>query len=471
MLTSQFRAGQEWQRFDFPFVAGRNHGPGKAALCFGLGFGRQQVEIGGVELLRMAPGTDLRDLPRTPVTYAGAAPDAPWRAEAAARIDQHRKADLTITAVDAAGVPIPGARVNVRMTRHAFQFSSVVNVRRLGSNQPGIDTYRAKVRELFNATGNENALKWPNWDGTPQQKKTTLATLRQFRDEGFHVRGHVMVWPSWRHLPKRIQALKGTPDQGKLPQLVLDHIRDVGAATRDIVHEWDVINETRANHDLMDLFGREIMIDWFKAAREVLPTHDLFINDYSILNTAPGSENHRIYLDTIRFLQQGGAPVTGVGFQGHLATNLPNPAMVYRTLEEFAPLGLKMRVTEFDIDILDEDVQARYTRDFLTVVFSHPQVVGFQMWGFWEGSHWRPHGAMYRRNWKAKPNADAYRDLVLREWWTDETTQTDAQGQCKIRGFLGKYQVTAEAGTQVQKADVELAHPGLAITIRMPAAP
>jgi endo-1,4-beta-xylanase len=468
LLSVDFRTTSEWRRYDFPFVAGRDYPAGATALCFGLGYGRQEMEIGGVEFVRMAAGTELKDLPRTPVAYAGSEPDAAWRAAAAARIEQHRKGDLKVMVLDDQGQPVPDAAIEVEMTRHAFQFSSVINIPRYLSEGSDIDTYRRKVRELFNATGNENALKWPVWErsGGPYRREDTLAVLRQFRDEGFHVRGHVMVWPAWRWLPPSIRNLRDTPAQERIPELVLDHIRQIGAATRDVVHEWDVINEPRSNHDLMDLFGREIMIDWFKAAREVLPTHDLYINDYAILNTPPGSENHRIYQDTIRFLLEGGAPVTGIGFQGHLGSYLPNPAQVFQTLEDFAALGLKMRVTEFDIDILDEDAQARYTRDFMTVIFSHPGVVGFQMWGFWEGAHWRPNGAMYRRNWEPKPNAEVYRDLVLREWWTRESTTTNPSGVGVVRGFLGDYRVAVGSGDRTAVWQGRLERLGTELVIR-----
>jgi GH35 family endo-1,4-beta-xylanase len=470
MLSSEFRAGSEWRRYDYPFIAGRNYAAGETALCFGLGYGKQEMEIGGVEFVRLAEGTQIKDLPRTPVTYPGALPDAPWRKAAAERIEAYRKGDLRVAVVDAAGKPVPGAKVKVEMKRHAFHFSSVISVPKFASDDPAYAKYREMARELFNATGNENALKWPAWESKRGyfQKAHTIETLRSFHDDGFFVRGHVMVWPSWRHLPDGVQKLKGTPDQDKIPQIVLDHIREVGTATRDVVDEWDVINETRSNHDLMDVFGREIMIDWFKAAREVLPTHDLFINDYSILNTPPGSANHKTYMDTIRFLQEGGAPVTGIGFQSHLGGSLPSLDMVYESLEEFAALGLKMRVTEFDIDILDEDAQARYTRDFMTVLFSHPGVVGFQMWGFWEGSHWRPQGAMYRKDWEPKPNALAYKDLVFREWWTNEDAKTSAKGTAAVRGFLGDYEITVAANGATKTVPVKLTKDGAKVLVQLP---
>ena len=38
----------------------------------------------------------------------------------------------------------------------------------------------------------------------------------------------------------------------------------------------------------------------------------------------------------------------------------------------------------------DEEMQADYTRDFLTLAYSHPTVVGVQLWGFWERAHLQP---------------------------------------------------------------------------------
>ncbi len=75
----------------------------------------------------------------------------------------------------------------------------------------------------------------------------------------------------------------------------------------------------------------------------------------------------------------------------------------------------------------DEALQADYTRDFLILAFSHPAVVGVQVWGFWEKTHWRPRAAMYRADWTEKPNGRAYRSLVLDQW----RTRSDGDDRCR----------------------------------------
>jgi len=468
-LSTRFSVGDEWKRFDYPFVVTRNYGAEETALCFGTGFNEQWIEIGGVQLLRFQKGVKLHQLPTTPIVYKGSEPDAPWRAEAVARIEQHRKGDLVVRVVGAGGNPIPAADVRVEMKKHAFQFSSIISVPTVAEDTDDARKYKHKVLELFNASGNENALKWPPWEsgwGGRFTQEKAIAAFKWLKENGLHARGHVMVWPSWKHLPKDVQKLKDTPD--RVPSIVREHIIDIATKMKPYVDEWDVINETRSNHDLMDLFGPEIMVEWFKTARECLPDTPLFINDYAILNgKGPGSHNHETYKKTIRFLLDKGAPVTGIGFQSHIGGNLPNPSKVVEIIEDFAEFGLAMRVTEFDVNIQQEETQAQFTRDFMTVVFSHPGVVGFQMWGFWEGRHWKPAGAMYRKNWEEKPNGAAYRDLVFREWWTREQGQTDTNGEFSVRGFLGDYEVTVTAGEHKQVVPVSLGKTNGPVTVML----
>jgi hypothetical protein len=59
--------------------------------------------------------------------------------------------------------------------------------------------------------------------------------------------------------------------------------------------------------------------------------------------------------------------------------------------------GVKLVINEFDMNILDKELQADYTRDFLKLWFSHPSMEAFIMCGFWGKAHWfgEP-GAMFR---------------------------------------------------------------------------
>ena len=51
--------------------------------------------------------------------------------------------------------------------------------------------------------------------------------------------------------------------------------------------------------------------------------------------------------------------------------------------------------------------------------------------------------SLYRRDWSPTPAAEAYRDLVFKQWWTTWSGVADAQGRCEVRAFFGKHKVTA----------------------------
>jgi hypothetical protein len=53
-------------------------------------------------------------------------------------------------------------------------------------------------------------------------------------------------------------------------------------------------------------------------------------------------------------------------------------ARLLEVLDRFSAFGLPIQITEFDVTIRDEEVQAQYLRDFCTGVFSHPATLTFQ---------------------------------------------------------------------------------------------
>ena len=70
------------------------------------------------------------------------------------------------------------------------------------------------------------------------------------------------------------------------------------------------------------------------------------------------------------------------------------------------------------------------------------------MWGFWEGANWIPASSLYRRDWSPTPSAEAYHNLIFKEWWTTETGTADAAGVFTTSAFYGKYKVTVNGVTR-----------------------
>jgi len=64
------------------------------------------------------------------------------------------------------------------------------------------------------------------------------------------------------------------------------------------------------------------------------------------------------------------------------------------------------------------------------------------MWGFWAGANWIPASSLYNRDWSPTPAADAYQNLIYKEWWTKNTETAGKDGVVSIPAFYGKYKVT-----------------------------
>ncbi|GAB5559223.1 MAG: hypothetical protein SynsKO_08700 [Synoicihabitans sp.] len=457
-VTYRVNVAGAWQEFFVPFTVDGSYSAGEVGYKFGFGAtGRPQViDVGGVEAWWYGTSKTLAEMPRTSFEYPGRAMDAAWRAEAAARIDQYRKGNYQIKVIDESGDPLPGESVRVRMLKHQFEFgSAMVASRLMDSSSSAAETYRSKILELFNAGTLENDTKWPPWIGewgSNFNQAQTLSALDWTQQRGLAMRGHVLVWPSERNMPEQFRSALAASDPG-IPQVILDHIEDVLTKTAGKFVDWDVMNEPFDNFDVMQKYGNARMIDWFNESRLHAPTAGMFVNDYGILSGGGlNAEKQAAYIQTLKYIRDGGAPLTGVGFQGHFSGTPTGITKVYEVLEMFSSElpNLDFRITEFDITGEDPELQADYLRDFYTIAFSHPKMIGIQLWGFWEEAHWRPESALYNSDWSIRPIGQAYRDLVLGEWMTNDVGITDAQGSVTGRGFAGDYVVEDMSGRRLR---------------------
>lgn len=467
-VSHPVRFGRDWTKIYVRYKAERSYAPGEAQVIFRLGYQPETILIGGVTVENFGKQLVLADLPTTKLSYPGMEPDAPWRKAAAERIEQLRKQDLTVTVQDATGKPLAGADVVVDQTKQAFGFGSAVVAQKLTG--PGNERYKELTAELFNTAVFENNLKWQPLDGdwgpgwTLDVASKGVDWLHQ---HDIQVRGHVLMWPSWRNLPRSAKALEKEP--AKLRAAVNAHVTQVATAMRGKLVHWDVLNEPFDNHDLMDMFGQDVMLEWFKGAHAADPSAKLFINDYAILSGGGGDTPHRDHYEkTIKFLIDKGAPLDGIGMQGHFGAALTGPEDLFKLLDRYAKLGKQIWITEYDVAIEDEAVAAQFTRDFYTTLFSHPAVGGILMWGFWDGAHWTKNAPLYRQDWSLKPAGEVYRELVLKAWRTHEAAKTDAAGAVKIRAFRGKHAIKVSAAGRSKTVEVELGATSTPVIVKLP---
>ena len=437
-------ADGEWRHYWVAFKSLEDYEASGALITFQMGYLKQEVELAEIELWNFGQ-RELSGLPHTSLSYIGREPDAAWRKEALDRIEKVRKADLEIQFLDSKGQPLSGQPVHVELDRHAFGFGTAVNSWKVTGKGEDDAKYREVLKENFNLGALENGLKWPFWDEKPEYRHLAIDTLKWLKAENIKVRGHVMVWPGQGHLPDWVKSLKDNPKA--LKRTLASRIREMGFLTQGIAADWDVINEGFDNHELMDWLGDEAMVEWFKEADAVLPDADLYYNDYAALVRGGHPTAHKDHFEkTIKFLIDKGAPIDGLGIQGHFGSLLTPPQRIIKELDRWGSFKKKIMITEFDVIVPDEQLRADFLRDFFIACFSHEAVDGINIWGFWAGSHWMPQAALYDKDWKLTKMGQQWKDLTS-QWDTDETLTTDSNGVVKLRGFLGDYKVSVDGQT------------------------
>lgn len=436
-ITEQVSIPAEWKKFYVPIVAALDMGENQSQVAFRVGFKPQVIEIADIKVINFKKAITIDDLPRTPVYYEGMEEDAPWRAEANERIEQYRKGDFEVIVLDENGESVEGADVHAQMTKHDFKFGTAVNSAMLFGTDENAELYREKLKENFNAVVMENEMKWPWWEG---DKARTVNLYNWLGENGFSVRGHTLLWDGLTRMPADIGEIYGDPNQ--IHKRIEDHFHEVAGYFKGRIVDWDVINEPTANSVIRGTYGDEIAADWFKLAKEADPYAKLYVNETQII----GIDGPVIgqFSNILESLIDAGAPIDGIGIQGHFGSTPVAPMAFYNQLTHFGQYADELAITEFDMNSPRADIQGQFTRDILIASFSHPQVQSFTMWGFWDGAHWQSNAPLYTSDWTLKPSGEEWKRLIYEEWWTDEQGKTDAEGKYTIRGFYGEYEVTVD---------------------------
>jgi GH35 family endo-1,4-beta-xylanase len=447
-LNAALLYGTEWQKFQFPFRAATTYTAGTttaAHLNLWLGYGAQTFQIAGVSVQDWGPGTPA-GYPQ--VTYDGRDPNAAWRTAADARIDQYRKGNLAVSVVDPTGHPVSGATVSAVQQTSAFKFGAAADGARLVGDPSGgisgtdLAQYQEKYSTLFNQGALGNNLKWNHWENPTERDAITLPALQWQKEHGLRIRGHNLIWPSWGLMQPDVVNLQNDP--GALRTRINNHITDEASTLAGIVDEWDVVNEPYSEHSVQDILGPNEIANWFRLAHQADPNVPLALNDYGLVENNGWEKRHRdaVY-NTVQSIKAAGAPLDVVGFESHFnGLQLTSPDDLMTIVDQFAGLGVKVAVTEFDVDTDDQQLQADYTRDFMTAMFSNPNVNQISNFGIWSKNIYNPRVALYNDDWSPKPNALVWEDLIKHQWHTSVSGQTGADGTFGTRGFLGDYLVT-----------------------------
>lgn len=216
----------------------------------------------------------------------------------------------------------------------------------------------ATVKSQFNTITPENVLKWQSVH--PRLGEYDFAAPDQFvafgERNGMFIVGHTLVWhqqtPRWV-----FQDVSGNRvSRDTLLARLRDHIHTVVGRYKGRIKGWDVVNEAVDEDGALrqtpwlQIIGPDYIEKAFRWAHEADPSAELYYNDYSVEN-APKRNG---VLALLRDLQAKGIRVTGVGLQGHNRIEWPSIAQQDSTIAAFGALGMKVMITELDIDVLPQ---------------------------------------------------------------------------------------------------------------------
>ncbi|HVU22725.1 MAG TPA: endo-1,4-beta-xylanase [Opitutus sp.] len=238
----------------------------------------------------------------------------------------------------------------------AFLVGAALNPRQFGGTDPQTIDF---ITRQFNCATAENDMKWESLE--PKPDEFHFASADKFIDfcnrHHLVIIGHNLCWHS--QLPSWVS--KPDPGQEILTKEVLldrlhNHIKTVASHFKGQVLGWDVVNEAIADGTgeyrdsiFYRVIGKEYLALAFKWAHEADPNAQLYYNEY---NLAVDPKKRARAVELVKYLREQGAPIDGVGLQGHYNLTAPTAAEIDETIQTFADLGLKVMITELDVEAI-----------------------------------------------------------------------------------------------------------------------
>jgi GH35 family endo-1,4-beta-xylanase len=351
--------------------------------------------------------------------------------------------------------------VSYRLVKHEFEFGTAVSAFMLEgedawfpkkATRPSPEDkqrYQDILTSYYTAAVMENAMKWPMLCGPdcdPRRRQAAVAAAKWCQENGLVLRGHTLMWGVAKWLPDWMKELaQESPEH--IERAIKTHFEHTLEDFSPFVSEWDLNNEMMHEDIFAEGMELESQAAYFEWATALSPETTFYVNEYGVLQ---GNEIDQ-YVEHIQGLLSDGANIGGIGDQAHFFTPIPSIEQLWGILDQLGQFDLPVKITEFDLGWkgMTPEEQADGLVRFYKTCFAHPAVDGIFMWGFWEGRHWRPNTAFWKKDWTPTPAAEAYMKLISEEWHT-EGTATVENGILRFRGFPGTYEFTANGKTWTQ---------------------
>lgn len=376
-------------------------------------------------------------------------------------IEANRKGEFTLNFPDANGA----IQIEVKQLKHAFLFGSNIFMLKGFRTAAQNERYETVFKELFNLacvpfywkTLEPQQAKLRYEAGSPEiyRRPPPDVVLDFCKKNGITPKGHTLVWDNTAHsvpdwLPK---------DTSKIQPLIDLRIRQLAERYGSTVKTWDVVNEVLKDHPAVPM-PPEYPLKAFMTAQRSFPSDTrLFLNE---VTNESWQNYHREYTPfnlLINDLKNRGARIDGLGLQFHffseplhhsvVAGKAMKPNDLFKALDLYGTHNLPIHVSEITIPALPHtpeglENQAKLTRHFYRLWFSHPAVESIIWWNVADGTavagedKWR--GGFLDENLQPKPAYHALNTLINQEWKTTFMA-TISNKSHSFKGFYGDYVV------------------------------
>ena len=234
-----------------------------------------------------------------------------------------------------------------------FLVGTAMNVNQIWDKTPDETSI---IKNNFNSVVAENCMKGEEIH--PEENRFFWDDADRFvkfgQDNGLAVIGHCLIWhsqpPVWMFTDERGDTVSRDVLIGRMHR----HISAVVGRYKGRILGWDVVNEifnddgTFRDTPYYRIIGPEYVELAFKFAHEADPNAELYINDYSLAKPAKRDAVCRI----VRELKSKGCRVDGIGMQSHNGLDYPDLDEYEKSIDAFAACGVKVMVTELDVNVL-----------------------------------------------------------------------------------------------------------------------
>ncbi|GAB3651226.1 endo-1,4-beta-xylanase [Echinicola sediminis] len=241
-----------------------------------------------------------------------------------------------------------------------FYIGSALSLRNVNADNNKVKHVLSKN---FNSISPENLLKWQSVH--PRPDTYVFESADRYVELGEQLDmftiGHTLVWhnqtPSWVFENSDGELLDGNA----LTKRMEGHIETVMGRYEERVHGWDVVNEAFTDDgeyrqsNWYRAIGKNYIKTAFRKAKEVDAAAELYYNDYNLWKP----KKIDAVMEMVKEMQAEGVPIDGVGMQGHYGLDTPTLEQIEASIKKIADQGLKVMITELDIDVLPNPTNRR----------------------------------------------------------------------------------------------------------------